>query len=93
MGNKNHYVQNAKTSDDQLKEIETLIGKTRSVEVVDCAAVNLREYPNGPVTDVCTKGTRLTLSDTKSEYAGWTIVKSPSKSTDVYVMSHFVKEV
>lgn len=80
-------------TEDPIAKVEELMGKDKYVEVVDCAALNVREYPNGPVVDVIYTGTRLKVSKTKSETTGWTCVIAPSTHKDAFAMSHFLKEV
>lgn len=82
-----------RNTEDQIAKVEELMGKDRFVEVVDCAALNIRQYPNGPVVDVMHTGAKLKLSKHKSETPGWTCVISPSTREDAFAMSHFLKEV
>lgn len=78
---------------ENMAKIDELVGRDRFVEVVECAALNVRQYPDGPVIDVVKNGTQLKLSKNHSDVPGWTCVISPSSGSDAYAMSHYLKEV
>lgn len=92
-GNMSKQFQNGKNTPTQNDKINQFLSKDSFVEVVDCAALNIREYPNGPVVDVAQNGAKLKMSSNKSTTIGWTCVISPTTHKDAYAMSHFLKEV
>lgn len=72
--------------------IDDIINKRKKmVEVVNCPALNLRKYPDGPVVGMVTKGLRLEVAPKQTSVKGWTTVKY--KNTEACGMSYYLKEV